>query len=97
MSLIPPNPTTSEEDSQVCTPEHCYYAFDTLFTTLSKKKALSPKFDDEKLCVARLCSIALLLIEIGLQPSLRDLECQASREESETERLYRQLRGTALI
>ncbi|KAH8106144.1 AMMECR1 domain-containing protein [Cristinia sonorae] len=48
MSLIPPNPTTSEEDSQVCTPEHCYYAFDTLYTTLTRKKALPPKFPDEK-------------------------------------------------
>ncbi|THH33598.1 hypothetical protein EUX98_g572 [Antrodiella citrinella] len=48
MSLIPPNPTTSEEDFQVCTPEHCFYAFDTLFTTLTKKKAIQPKFADEK-------------------------------------------------
>ncbi|TCD64337.1 hypothetical protein EIP91_004247 [Steccherinum ochraceum] len=48
MSLIPPHPTTSEEDSQVCTPEHCFYAFDTLFTSLTDQTPLPPKFPDVK-------------------------------------------------
>lgn len=36
------------EEPQVCTPEHCFYAFDTLFCELTKKKPIPPKFPDDK-------------------------------------------------
>lgn len=37
-----------EESDNVCLPEHCYHAFDTLFVALTSKKPVSPKFADDK-------------------------------------------------
>ncbi|KAF6762834.1 alport syndrome [Ephemerocybe angulata] len=54
MSLIPPNPTANEHhdakdgDNDACRPEHCYYAFDTLYCALTSAKAIPPTFADEK-------------------------------------------------
>ncbi|KAJ3535414.1 hypothetical protein NMY22_g6495 [Coprinellus aureogranulatus] len=51
-SLIPPNPPAKEGDDRdvdnVCTPEHCYYAFDTLYCALTKSKPIPPTFPNEK-------------------------------------------------
>jgi AMME syndrome candidate gene 1 protein len=50
-TLIPADPAADQpivEKSQVCIPEHCFYAFDTLFCELTKKKPVAPKFPDEK-------------------------------------------------
>lgn len=35
-------------DPDVCTAEHCYYAFDTLYCTLTKAKPISPTIPDKK-------------------------------------------------
>ncbi|KAF8165097.1 alport syndrome [Crassisporium funariophilum] len=49
MSLIPSNPKSSEVDAEdVCTPEHCFYAFDTLYCSLTKAKHIPVTFPDEK-------------------------------------------------
>ncbi|TEB35546.1 alport syndrome [Coprinellus micaceus] len=48
-SLIPPNPAAKDQDGDnVCTPEHCYYAFDTLYCALTSSKPIPPTFADEK-------------------------------------------------
>lgn len=50
-TLIPADPVAHEpvvEDVQVCIPEHCFYAFDTLFCALTKKTPVAAKFPDEK-------------------------------------------------
>jgi len=51
MSLLPQDPAQVENeynDGQVCTPEHCFYAFDTLFCSLTSNSPISPKFPDDK-------------------------------------------------
>ncbi|PSS37329.1 hypothetical protein PHLCEN_2v806 [Hermanssonia centrifuga] len=51
MALIPPNPGTDlldVDESEVCRPEHCFYAFDTLFCALTSYHPLPPQFPDEK-------------------------------------------------
>jgi len=49
MSLEPPNPPShAAEEDNVCTPEHCFYAFDALYCALTSRKPLKPKFPDEK-------------------------------------------------
>lgn len=42
--------TAVEKDTQdnVCTPEHCYHAFDALFCALTGSAPLDPKFPDDK-------------------------------------------------
>ncbi|GJE84416.1 AMMECR1 family protein [Phanerochaete sordida] len=50
-TLAPADPAADQpavEEPQVCLPEHCFYAFDTLFCELTNKKPLVPKFPDEK-------------------------------------------------
>lgn len=50
-TLVPADPAAEQpvvEEPQVCLPEHCFYAFDTLFCELTNKKPLPPKFPDEK-------------------------------------------------
>ncbi|KAH9947253.1 AMMECR1 domain-containing protein [Amylocystis lapponica] len=50
MSLLPSNPESHviEGYDNVCLPEHCFHAFDTLYCALTSHKPLSPKFPDEK-------------------------------------------------
>lgn len=49
MSLIPPNPPkVGDELGSVCTPEHCFYAFDTLFCALTSNTSIDPSFPDDK-------------------------------------------------
>ena len=51
MALVPPDPGANlvdVDDSEVCVPEHCFYAFDTLFCALTAAKPIEPKFPDEK-------------------------------------------------
>jgi len=48
MSLLPLDPSANSTDSQVCIPEHCFHAFDTLFCKLTSNKPISPKFPDDK-------------------------------------------------
>lgn len=51
MSLIPPkspSEAAAEDEVQICTPEHCFHAFDTLFCELTSKNPIPPKFPDEK-------------------------------------------------
>lgn len=43
-SLAEPAPT----EDQICTPEHCYYAFDTLYCALTGSRPIAPKFPDDK-------------------------------------------------
>ena len=54
MSLAPPNPApvngsvNGDSELQACTPEHCFYAFDTLFCALTSKQPISPQFPNDK-------------------------------------------------
>ncbi|CAA7259476.1 unnamed protein product [Cyclocybe aegerita] len=53
MSLLPPDPAAAHpsrvnDDDEACTPEHCFYAFDTLYCSLTKSKPIPPTFPDEK-------------------------------------------------
>jgi len=47
MSLLPEHVKESDADN-VCTPEHCFYAFDTLYCNLTKTKPIPPTFLDDK-------------------------------------------------
>lgn len=51
-TFLPTDPAagqpTAEEIPQVCYPEHCFHAFDTLFCELTKKVPIAPKFPDDK-------------------------------------------------
>lgn len=44
--------TETEDEQQVCLPEHCFHAFDTLYCALTHRDPVPPAFPDEKLCVA---------------------------------------------
>jgi len=46
MSLIPP-PKEFDPDN-VCTPEHCFHAFDTLYCNLTRAEPIPPTFPDDK-------------------------------------------------
>jgi len=50
MSLHLPNPPTDIEDIElsVCTPEHCFHAFDSLFCALTSNSPIDPEFPDDK-------------------------------------------------
>ena len=51
MEPVPHDPAaneTVETESLICTPEHCYYAFDTLYCALTKGVPILPTFPDEK-------------------------------------------------
>lgn len=48
MSLLPPDPSPSLTDDQVCLPEHCFHAFDTLFCALTSNEPIPPEFPDGK-------------------------------------------------
>lgn len=51
MSLLPQDPAQADselDDSRICTPEHCFHAFDTLFCSLTFNSPISPKFPDDK-------------------------------------------------
>jgi len=53
MSLIPSDPAAAQaaEETQsgsVCLPEHCFYAFDTLYCALKSAKSIPPAFPDDK-------------------------------------------------
>ncbi|KAF5370007.1 hypothetical protein D9758_001364 [Tetrapyrgos nigripes] len=50
MSLVPPAPdSTVQSDTEVCTTEHCFHAFDALYCALvSSATPISPNFPDEK-------------------------------------------------
>jgi len=48
MSLLPLNPPANPADDQVCIPEHCFHAFDTLFCALTSNEPIPPKFPDDK-------------------------------------------------
>ena len=57
-SILPPDSLERQDtrkavpdgdvDLHTCTAEHCYYAFDTLYCSLTKAKPLSPAFPDNK-------------------------------------------------
>jgi len=53
-TVIPPDTHKAVPDGDVdldidiCTPEHCYYAFDTLYCSFMKAKPISPIFSDKK-------------------------------------------------
>ncbi|KAF9647040.1 hypothetical protein BDM02DRAFT_3251360 [Thelephora ganbajun] len=48
MSLLPPDPSAGSTDDQVCIPEHCFHAFDTLFCALTSNEPIPPMFPDDK-------------------------------------------------
>lgn len=54
MALVPPNPAADlkglepEVAQDVCIPEHCYHAFDTLYCALTNAEPIPPAFPDEK-------------------------------------------------
>ncbi|KAJ7367962.1 alport syndrome [Mycena albidolilacea] len=53
MSLIPPNPDSDAVDAakpdSLCTPEHCFHAFDALYCALnSGAEPIAPRFADDK-------------------------------------------------
>ncbi|KAG1780336.1 alport syndrome [Suillus placidus] len=51
MSLLPSKPKEGDQADKVdnvCTPEHCFRAFDALYCALTSSKPISPNFADEK-------------------------------------------------
>ena len=51
MSLLPPDPAANgikEQEDSVCTPEHCFHAFDALFCSLTLSDPITPSFPDDK-------------------------------------------------
>ncbi|KAA1465980.1 hypothetical protein DENSPDRAFT_746577, partial [Dentipellis sp. KUC8613] len=51
MALVPPAPhahDSLDEESSVCTLDHCFYAFDALYCALTHSEPLPAKFPDEK-------------------------------------------------
>jgi len=51
MALTTPNPAPdeiAEVDPSVCTPDHCFHAFDALYCALTQSTPIAPKFADEK-------------------------------------------------
>ena len=50
MSLVPlePLPKDDADLDNVCTQEHCFHAFDTLYCDLTRAKPISPTFLDDK-------------------------------------------------
>ncbi|GAV99484.1 alport syndrome [Lentinula edodes] len=52
MSLVPPDPAVDRPDfveSEVCTAEHCFHAFDALYCALTPSAIpITPTFPDEK-------------------------------------------------
>lgn len=51
MSLLPPesvSPLKESDADNACMPEHCFYAFDTLYCNLTKAKPIPPTFLDDK-------------------------------------------------
>jgi len=50
MSLVPAAPAHDQANvkNSACTREHCFYAFDTLYCSLTKAQPIPPKFADEK-------------------------------------------------
>jgi len=48
MSLLPLDPPANSTDDQVCIPEHCFRAFDTLFCALTSSEPIPPSFPDDK-------------------------------------------------
>ncbi|KAF7331739.1 AMMECR1 domain-containing protein [Mycena kentingensis (nom. inval.)] len=51
MSLVPPDPAAAaaDEDSNTCTPEHCFHAFDALYCALTPGATpITPAFADDK-------------------------------------------------
>jgi len=51
MALVPPDPAAGEiveAEPLICTPEHCFHAFDALYCALTHSKPVPPKFVDEK-------------------------------------------------
>ena len=49
MSLFASEPVKESDDADnACTPEHCFYAFDTLYCNLTKAKPIPPTFLDDK-------------------------------------------------
>lgn len=49
-TLVPADPAVekAEVDEEVCIPEHCFHAFDTLYCELTSRERIPPKFPDEK-------------------------------------------------
>jgi AMME syndrome candidate gene 1 protein len=49
MSLVSPELVAKESDADnVCMPEHCFYAFDTLYCNLTRAKSIPPTFLNDK-------------------------------------------------
>ncbi|ETW84457.1 hypothetical protein HETIRDRAFT_439194 [Heterobasidion irregulare TC 32-1] len=51
MALVPPHPAAEApvgDESAVCTPEHCFHAFDALYCALTDSAPIPPNFPDEK-------------------------------------------------
>ncbi|TEB03973.1 hypothetical protein FA13DRAFT_1760493 [Coprinellus micaceus] len=59
-SLIPPNPAAKDQDGDnVCTPEHCYYAFDTLYCALTSSKPIPPTAPHLRGCIGNFSAMPL--------------------------------------
>jgi hypothetical protein len=53
LSLLPTDQTAAvankgDIDKEVCTTEHCYYAFDALYCNLTKAEPIFPSFPDDE-------------------------------------------------
>ncbi|KAF8211481.1 AMMECR1 domain-containing protein [Mycena galopus ATCC 62051] len=54
MSLVPPNPDADADSaklqagSDLCTPEHCFHAFDALYCALTHAPPIAPSFANDK-------------------------------------------------
>ncbi|KAI0069207.1 hypothetical protein BV25DRAFT_114891 [Artomyces pyxidatus] len=53
MALVPPNPAPdvalAKDEPSVCTPEHCFHAFDALYCALHEdREPIPPQFPDDK-------------------------------------------------
>ena len=94
---VPPNDGAATA-SAACRPEHGFYAFDTLYCSLTRAQPIKPAFTDDKLYVSHFPPKPQL---IPLQSTLRDVEhAQVQCEwewhlEHTSPWLYRHLRLTA--
>ncbi|KAG6813456.1 hypothetical protein H0H92_010790 [Tricholoma furcatifolium] len=48
MSPLPSGTVTPESEFDICRPEHCFYAFDSLYCALTNTPAIDPTFPNEK-------------------------------------------------
>lgn len=46
--MDPEPPVVESAEDQICTPQHGYYVFDTLFCALTGSEPIAPTFPDDK-------------------------------------------------